>query len=78
MPHAMDATDAKGVPWARPRRSRLAVEFAVALIVKFVLLYAIWAAWFAHPVTRNLDERGVAAALLRLDHAAAEHRETRE
>ena len=78
MPHAVDATDAKRVPGARPRRSRLAVEIAVALLVKFVLLYVLWAVWFAHPVSRHLDEGSVAAALFRVDHGPAERRETRE
>ncbi len=44
-------------------RSRLAIEITVALVIKFLLLYVIWAVWFAHPVSRQLDARGVAATL---------------
>ena len=58
------------------RRSRLAVEIAAALVVKFVLLLAIWAAWFSHPARPNLDERTVAAAVLGAAHGTAEPKET--
>ncbi len=51
------------------KRPRLGVEIAVALAVKAALLTAIWARWFAHPVSRELDGRGVAAALLGNAHA---------
>ena len=64
---ASAATTAAGaLRTARPRRSRprLALEITVALAVKLLLLYAIWATWFAHPASRTLDERGVVAAVL--------------
>jgi hypothetical protein len=50
-------------------RSRLAIEITVALVIKFLLLYVIWAVWFAHPASRDLNERGVAAALFGVPHA---------
>jgi hypothetical protein len=65
------------MPAGRPR-SRLAVEVTVALLVKFLLLYAIWAAWFAHPESRRLDERGVAANLLAVKPAPPARAEPRE
>ena len=47
------------------RRSRLAAEIAIALAVKFALLYLLWAAFFAEPQSRDLDAGAVTAALLR-------------
>jgi len=52
-------------------RSRLAIEITVALVIKFLLLYVIWAVWFAHPMSRELDARGVAAALFRVPQVPA-------
>ncbi len=49
---------------ARVPRPRLAVEITAALAVKFVLLFAIWVAFFAHPIGRDLDAARVAAAML--------------
>ena len=69
---AVRAPGAGNVPRARSRRLRLGVEIAVVLLVKFAFLYAIWAAWFAHPASRSLDARGVAAALFHVNCGAQE------
>ena len=55
---------------SRPR-SRLAIEITIALLIKFILLYVIWAAWFAHPASRDLDDRGVAATLFNVPQVPA-------
>jgi hypothetical protein len=78
MQDAAPRTDLETEPAAGPRRSHLAVEIVAALAVKFLLLFALWAAWFSHPVRPNLDERSVAAAVLGAGHGAPERRETRE
>jgi hypothetical protein len=45
----------------RARRSRLAIEITIALAVKFVLIYAIWNAWFSDPVSRKMTKATIAA-----------------
>jgi hypothetical protein len=55
---------ATGAPVPGRRRPRLALEITVVLLVKLLLLYAIWVAWFAQPASRELDGRSVAARLL--------------
>jgi hypothetical protein len=60
------------------RRSRLAVEITVALLVKFLLLYALWAAWFAHPQSRDLDGASVSAVLLSTGPSAATDESARD
>jgi hypothetical protein len=47
----------------RMRRARLAVELAVALVVKLAALAVIWNIWFAHPASKRLDAPGVGAAV---------------
>jgi len=76
MRNSVPGTDDRGA--AGPRRQRLAVEIAAALAVKFVLLFAIWAAWFSHPARPDLDARSVAAAVLGAGHGASERKEARE
>jgi hypothetical protein len=63
-------------PARRRSRPRLALEIAVALAVKLFLLYVNWATWFAHPASRTLDERGVAAAVLGVPAGAPRPSET--
>ena len=47
----------------RRRRSRLAVELTVALVVKLVALAVIWNIWFAHPASKRIDAPGIGAAI---------------
>jgi hypothetical protein len=78
MRDAAQVTGAKALPPAGRPRSRLLIEITVALLIKFLLLYVIWAVWFAHPASRNLDERGVAATLFDVKHAPSGRKESRE
>jgi hypothetical protein len=78
MNHAAHATGAKALPPARRPRARLALEITIVLLVKFLLLYAIWAVWFAHPASRHLDERGVAATLFAVKNVPPGREEARE
>lgn len=78
MNHAAQATDAKALPPARRPRARLAVEITVVLVIKCLLLYAIWAVWFAHPASRHLDERDVAATLFAVKNVPPGREESRE
>jgi hypothetical protein len=56
----------------RRRRSRLAVELTVALVVKFVALAVIWHLWFAHPASKRIDAPGIGAAVYSSEAASAE------
>jgi hypothetical protein len=51
----------------RRRRSRLAVELTVALVVKFVALAVIWHLWFAHPASKRIDPASIGAAVYSSD-----------
>ncbi len=57
------------------KRGTLRVEIAVALIAKTVLLYAIWAAFFSHPIDKHLTGESVQRALLGSPPAASAPRE---
>ena len=60
----MSSVDLRHPPRPHPRsRSRLALEITIALCLKAVLLYLLWAAFFSHPASRQLNERRVAADL---------------
>jgi hypothetical protein len=78
MRDAAQGSDRNDVHATGLRRPRLAIEIAAALAIKLVLLFAIWAAWFSHPLRPNLDERSVAAAVLGAGHGATERREAQE
>lgn len=41
----------------------LAKELSIVLTVKFVLLYILWALFFAHPVSETLTRQGIAQHL---------------
>ena len=56
----------------RMRRARLAVELAVALVVKLAALAVIWNIWFAHPASKRLDAPGVGAAVYSSETAKAD------
>jgi hypothetical protein len=56
----------------RRRRSRLAVELTVALVVKLVALAVIWNLWFAHPVSKHIDAPGIGAAIYSSEAANAD------
>ena len=56
-------------------RSRLALEITVALCIKVVLLYLLWAAFFSHPASRQLNERRVADDLFGPAATATTHTE---
>lgn len=45
----------------RPTRSRLAIEITIALVVKVVLIYAIWSAFFSDPVSKKMTKATIAA-----------------
>ena len=45
----------------RVRRSRLAIEITIALVIKTVLIYAIWNAWFSDPVSKKMTKSTIAA-----------------
>ena len=45
------------------RRSRLGLEIAVVLAVKFVALALIWLVWFAHPAADRLQPERVGAVV---------------
>jgi hypothetical protein len=63
---------------ARPgprSRSRLALEIKIALCLQAVLLYLLWAAFFSHPASRQLNERRVAADLFGPAPTTATHTE---
>jgi hypothetical protein len=53
-------------PDFRPRHrfSPLAREITVILIVKAIVLYVIWLAFFSTPAARSLDAGGVARSLI--------------
>jgi hypothetical protein len=53
-----------------PRRSRLAIELTVALVVKLVALAAIWQIWFAHPASKRVDAPRVGTAIYSSEAAA--------
>ncbi len=46
------------------RLTSFKVEITLVLIIKFVLLFALWVFFFVQPVTNNLTPDGVARALL--------------
>ncbi len=48
----------------KPKSVRLWQEIVLTLVLKGILLTAIWAAWFSAPEDRNLDASKVAAQLL--------------
>ena len=53
------------VPPPRPPRwSPLAEEITVILVVKAIVLYVIWLAFFSAPAGRNLDAGEVARSLV--------------
>jgi hypothetical protein len=56
----------------RRRRTRLAVELTVALVVKLAALAVIWNFWFAHPASKRLDARDVGAAVYSAEPAKAD------
>jgi hypothetical protein len=56
----------------RRRRSRLAVELTVALVVKFIALAVIWNIWFAHPASKRIDAPGIGAAIYSSETAKAD------
>jgi hypothetical protein len=76
-PRAEPPAETASVPAPRRRRPRLALEITVVLLVKLLLLYAIWVAWFAQPVSRGLDARSVAARLLGANPILPETKVTR-
>ena len=45
-------------------------EIIVILSVKTLLLYAIWAIWFSHPIDKHLNGESVQRALLGSSGAA--------
>ena len=56
-----DAVASRSRADRRARRSRLAIEITIALAVKFVLIYAIWSAWFSDPVSKKMTKATIAA-----------------
>jgi len=46
------------------RNNPLAKEITVALLIKLVVIFGLWYAFFSHPVDRNLTDRGVSAVIL--------------
>ena len=56
-----DAVASRSRADRRPRRSRLAIEITVALVVKVVLIYAIWSAFFSDPVSKKMTKATIAA-----------------
>ncbi len=56
----------------KPGSVRLWQEIIVTLVVKVILLAAIWAVWFSEPEDRSLDASKVAAQVLSLQ-SAKEH-----
>jgi hypothetical protein len=56
----------------RRRRTRLAVELTVALVVKLAALAVIWNVWFAHPASKRLDAPHVGAAVYSSEPAKAD------
>ena len=71
LPDAPPSAVRKAIAPPRRRRPRLAAEITVALLVKFLLLYGIWVAWFSHPAGDSLNGESVAAALLGASRQAA-------
>ncbi|TMH31519.1 MAG: hypothetical protein E6H66_16015 [Betaproteobacteria bacterium] len=45
------------------RRSRLALDVAVVLVMKFVALALIWSVWFSDPVVRRLGAERIGAVV---------------
>jgi hypothetical protein len=45
-------------------RNRLAREIMLILAVKFALIFALWFAFFRHPLDHDLDAAAVSRALL--------------
>jgi hypothetical protein len=52
-----------GAAQSHPRRSRLPLEVAVALAVKFVALIVIWSVWFDDRQDRRVDGDDVARTI---------------
>lgn len=45
-------------------RNRLAREIMLILAVKFALIFALWFAFFRHPIDKGLDAAAVSRAVL--------------
>ena len=59
------------------RRVPLWKEITVILVIKAVVLYLIWLAFFSAPAARHLDASGMTSALLRPDpHPTPSQQET--
>jgi uncharacterized membrane protein len=58
------------------RRSRLAIEIALALIVKLVAMVLIWNVWFSDPASRRLAPERVGAVVYSSGSAAEPQRAT--
>ncbi len=46
------------------RGNPLAREITVVLLVKLLLIFGLWYAFFSHPIERQLTDRGVSAVIL--------------
>jgi hypothetical protein len=52
------------------RRPRLARDVIIVLVIKFCLIYAIWALWFSDPVAKHMRMESDAVARAFLSHPA--------
>lgn len=66
------ASPAPGTRRDYRRRSRLAVELTVALVVKLAALALIWNIWFAHPASKRVDASAIGAAVYSSEAAKAD------
>ena len=46
------------------RDNPLAKEITVALVVKLLLIFGLWYAFFSHPIDQMLTDSGVSAVIL--------------
>jgi len=46
------------------RDNPLAKEITLALLVKLLLIFGLWYAFFSHPIDRELTDSGVSAVIL--------------